>query len=499
MTDSANTQALHSLGLQDTPLITGLWQVADLERGGQDLDRERAADDLIAYVEAGYKHFDMADHYGSAELIAGTARQRLLESEQTGVSPVQLFTKWCPQPHQCTREAVRAGIDERRQRLGVETIDLLQLHWWSFDHPGYIDVMDHLMELRQEGWIRHIGLTNFDTDHLSVLLSCGHEIVSNQVCLSVLDPRALGDMSKLCLDSGVRLLAYGTLAGGFLGDRWLGAEEPTAVSDWSKMKYQRFIQAVGGWQAYQHMLQVLSEIAATHAVSISNVATRWVMQQAAVTGVIVGARLTDSQHRQDNRKLLELELSSDELQRIGEAGERLTPIAGDCGTEYRRPPFLTASGDLSDHLESLPPVFVKESVSGRRNRWRISSGSAYEPICGYSRAVRDGNRVMVSGTTATHDSERVIGANDLRAQTTYIMDKLSASLHSLGASLNDVVRTRIYLADADDWEVVSRVHGRYMGDCLPANTLLEVSRLIGDYRVEIEAEAVIPEAEDTAR
>ncbi len=497
MTDSIKTQALHSLGLQDTPLITGLWQVADLERAGQDLDREAAAADLTDYVKAGFGHFDMADHYGSAELIAGTARRQLIDAGHGGESPVQLFTKWCPQPHQCTREAVRAGIEERCERLGMETIDLLQLHWWSFDHPGYIDVMDHLMELRQEGMIRHLGLTNFDTDHLSVLLSCGHEIVSNQVCLSVLDPRALGDMSQLCMDSGVRLLAYGTLAGGFLGDRWLGADEPTVVPDWSKMKYQRFIHAVGGWQAYQQMLQVLAGIAAEHEVSISNVATRWVMQQAAVTGVIVGARLTDSQHREDNRKLLELRLTDDNLAQIRDAGKQLTPIAGDCGTEYRRPPFLTASGDLSDHLDSLPPVFTRQAVAGRSDRWRISSGSEYEPICGYSRAIRDGNRVLVSGTTATHQSDRVIGADDLRAQTTYIMDKISASLSSLGASLDDVIRTRIYLTDASDWETVSRVHGRYLGNCMPANTLIEVSRLIGDYRVEIEAEALIPAAAET--
>ncbi|ASJ70704.1 aldo/keto reductase [Granulosicoccus antarcticus] len=489
MTDQANKNALQTLGLQNTPLITGLWQVADLERGGQELDCDKAAEELIGYVQAGYPCFDMADHYGSAELIAGRARARLLASNQA--TDLKLFTKWCPQPHQCTREAVRAGIQERRERLGVETIDLLQLHWWSFDHPGYIDVMDYLMELKQEGWIGQLGLTNFDTDHLSVLLSCGHEIATNQVCLSVLDQRALGDMSELCLSSGVRLLAYGTLAGGFLGDRWLNTSEPTDVPDWSKMKYQRFIHAVGGWQVYQKILQTLATVAKEHDVSISNVATRWVMQQAAVTGTIVGARLTDSQHRQDNKNLLSLELTEDDLARIQSATQRLTPIRGDCGTEYRRPPFLTASGDLSDHLDALPPVFEKQAVAGRKDRWRISSGSEFEPICGYSRAVRDGNRVLVSGTTATHQSDRVIGHDDLRAQTTYILDKISASLASLGATLNDVIRTRIYLTDADDWETVSRVHGRYFDECLPANTLIEVSRLVGEYRVEIEAEALI--------
>jgi len=487
----SSRDVLQSLGLQDKAVITGLWQVADLERDGSELDRDRAAEELIAYAQAGFSCFDMADHYGSAELIAGRARQRLMDSGHLTDSSLNLYTKWCPQPHQCTRQAVRDGIEERRERLGMETLDLLQLHWWSFDHPGYIDVMDYLMELKQEGWIRHLGLTNFDTDHLSVLLSCGHEIATNQVCLSVLDPRALADMSEVCMQNDVRLLAYGTLAGGFLGKRWLDAEEPCSVPDWSKMKYHRFIKAAGGWALYQNMLHALNDVALKHGVSVSNIATRWVMQQPAVCGVIVGARITERQHTDDNSNLLSLELSNDDIAHINKAGELLTPIPGDCGTEYRRPPFLTASGDLSDHLESLPPVYEKQAIAGKVDRWRVSSGSEYEPICGYSRATRVGNRVLVSGTTATHGESRVIGANDFRAQTTYILDKISASLASLGASTGDVVRTRIYLSDASQWEAVSRVHGRYFADCLPANTLVEVSSLIGDYGVEIEAEAVI--------
>ncbi|MFK7993960.1 MAG: aldo/keto reductase [Granulosicoccus sp.] len=484
------TKALKSLGLQDNPIVTGLWQVADLERNGVPMDRNAAANELIDYASDGFSCFDMADHYGSAELIAGAARSKLIEKNNNQKLP-SLFTKWCPQPHECTNDAVRRGVLERRERLGVDCIDLLQLHWWSFDHPGYIDVMDTLMTLKEEGWIRHIGVTNFDTDHLQVLLSCGHEIATNQVCLSVLDPRALGDMTELCQQSNVRLLAYGSLAGGFLSDRWLNAPEPAAVSDWSKMKYQRFIQAIGGWSVFQSMLNTLHEIAVRHSVSISNVATRWVLDQSAVAGVIVGARLTERQHRENNKIPLTFQLSSEDHDQINQCSQQLSTIAGDCGTEYRRPPFLTASGDLSDHLDTLPPVFEKVAVPGKALRFRISSGSEYEPVCGYSRAVRDGNRVMVSGTTATHGADRIIGKDDLQAQTVYILDKISASLAALGASLDDVIRTRIFMVDVSKWETVSRVHGRYFADCLPANTLVEVSRLVGDYAVEIEAEALV--------
>lgn len=490
MTNDGKTDLRQQLGLHKNPVITGLWQVADLERGGNTLDCEKAAAELIAYANAGFNCFDMADHYGSAELIAGAARKIIL-NQDSDLTPPKLYTKWCPQPQECTPEAVRQGISERRERLGVDCIDLLQLHWWSFDHPGYIDVMDTLMVLKQEGWIKHIGLTNFDTDHLQVLLSCGFEIASNQVCLSVLDPRALGDMSALCATSGVNLLAYGSLAGGFLSHKWLDAPEPTEVPDWSKMKYQRFIDAVGGWAVFQSVLHTLNDIAIRHQVSLSNVATRWVIEQEAVAGVIIGARLMEKQHREANKIPLTFELSQEDHDQINQIIKRLSTIAGDCGTEYRRPPYLTASGDLSDHLDALPPIFEREPLPGNTQRWRISSGSEYEPLCGYSRAVRIGKRVLVSGTTATHGKDRIIGVDSIQAQTVYILDKISASLASLGASLNDVIRTRIYLKDVTQWEAVSRVHGRYFADCLPANTLIEVSNLVGDYGVEIEAEAVL--------
>lgn len=482
-----------SLGLQDNPIVTGLWQVADLERGGTELDRDHAATALLDYSNAGFHCFDMADHYGSAELIAGAAKAKLLNDNSDSETPLKLYTKWCPQPDQCQPEDVRRGIAERMERLGVECIDLLQLHWWTFEHPGYIDVMDSLMQLKQEGWIKHIGTTNFDTDHLQVLISCGFEVDSNQVCLSVLDRRALGNMTDLCLQHDIGLLAYGTLAGGFLTDQWLNQLEPNNITDWSKMKYHRFINATGGWASYQRVMQTLMSIAEKHAVSIANVAARWVIQQAAVAGVIVGARLTHTVHHDSNQQLLSLTLDADDMQRIEDASSNLTTIAGDCGSEYRKPPYLTASGDLSDHLESLPCAYSREAVPGRENRWRIATGSDYESICGYSRAIRDGNRIMVSGTTATHGLDRPIGISNPGAQTTYILDKIAASLAALGASLDDVIRTRIYLTDCNHWETVSRVHGRYFHNCLPANTLLEVSSLVGPYTVEIEAEAIVPD------
>lgn len=128
-------------------------------------------------------------------------------------------------------------------------------------------------------------------------------------------------------------------------------------------------------------------------------------------------------------------------------------------------------------------------------RQNISSGTDYEAIAGYSRAVRLGNVVHVSGTTATDGANTIIGIGDSGAQTDFIIRKIERVLNEAGAQLSDVVRTRVYLAPGADWEAVARAHGKYFGDIRPANTLLYIQALVGDdYLVEMEAEAIIASA-----
>ena len=477
-------------GLEIARIVTGLWQVADIERHGTLIDPVQGAADLADYAAAGFDTFDMADHYGTAELITG----ELLAGPRglAFANPVRAFTKWCPPPGPMTPSVVREGVQRALERLRVNRIDLLQFHWWTFEHPGYLDAMVELARLREEGLVAHIGLTNFDTAHLRVLLAQGIPITSNQVCCSLLDRRATEQMSALCLQRGVKLLCYGTLGGGFLSERWLGAAEPAEVGDWSKMKYRRFIDAVGGWAALQGVLRAADGIAKKHGVSIANVATRWVLEQPAVAAVIVGARLGEREHRADNLKLFDFALDAADLNALERAFAATRRIPGDCGDEYRKPPFLTASGDLSHHLAALPKVWPALAVPGQPDRQRIDSGSVWEPLAGYSRAVRVGDRILVSGTTATHGGGQLVGAGDAAAQAVYILDKIAASISALGGRLEDVVRTHVYLQDVNDWRAVSEVHGRYFGDIRPANTLLQVAALVGQgYRVEIEAEAQV--------
>lgn len=470
--------------LRISRILTGLWQIADMERDGRTLNLDQVALAMTPYAEAGFTTFDMADHYGSAEEIAG-----IFKNKYAGNRAVQLLTKWVPEPGKLNRRGVRRAVQRSLNRLQSDAIDLLQFHAWNYADPGWLDGLFWLQELKQEGLIRHLGLTNFDSAHLRIVLNSGIEVVSNQVCYSLLDQRARGSMTQLCQQHGIKILAFGTIAGGFLTERWLGRPEADidSLPTWSQMKYKRFIDVAGGWEAYQHLLHVLKAIAGRHELSIANIASRFILEQPAVGGVILGARLGKSEHIEENRRIFNFSLDAEDKTAIEAALDRLSPIPGDCGDEYRRPPFLTASGDLSHHLETFPLSYPVET--DENGRQRAFSGTPWEHMAGYCRAVRTGDRILISGTTATH-GDRVIGGSDPASQTHFIIDKIEGTLQSLGSRLEDVVRTRIFVRNIDHWEPVARAHGERFAAIRPANTLVQ-SQLVGEqYLVEIEAEAV---------
>src|SRR6185436_3704230 len=143
--------------------------------------------------------------------------------------------------------ATRAIIDRSRRRLGREALDLVQFHWWDYAVERYVEVALNLKSLRREGAIRHIGVTNFDTPRLRALLEAGVPVVSHQVQYSILDRRPAGAMSVLAAERGFRLLCYGSVLGGFLSERWLGAPEPPEpFENRSLTKYKLVIdEAVG--------------------------------------------------------------------------------------------------------------------------------------------------------------------------------------------------------------------------------------------------------------
>ena len=486
-------------GLEISRVVTGLWQVADQERGGTTLDPGKAARAMDPYADAGFTAFDMADHYGSAEVIAGTLGRRR--------SDVQFLTKWVPEPGPASEKAVAAAVRRALDRLRTDTIDLLQFHAWNYADPSWLDCLFMLAEHRAAGRIRHLGLTNCDAVHLDMAIRSGVPVVSNQVSFSLIDRRAAGVLTDVCRTHGVGLLAYGTLAGGFLSERWLGLEEPPIAESltWSQMKYRRFIDQAGGWERFQRLLRTVHRIAtaANEAnsnvtsgfakkstspppISIANVACRHILDHPAVAGIIVGARLGETDHIDDNLNLFRFHLDDAARAELDAACAQLDPIGGDCGDEYRRPPFLTASGDLSHHITHLPAPYPVESRDGID---LVSTGTPWEALAGYSRAVRTGNRILVAGTTASHGG-RLIGGRDPGAQTHFIIDKIEGALQSLGAGLDDVVRTRVFIRDDVDWEPVARAHGLRFAGIRPANTLVRAGTVGDDLLVEIEAEAV---------
>ena len=207
---------------------------------------------------------------------------------------VQVHTKYVPDldrlPTHSRADVVR-GVDRSLARLGVERLDLVQLHWWDYGVPGYVEAAVWLDELRRAGKIRHVGLTNFDRQRLSEIVAGGATIASHQVQYSVLDRRPAAGLAAQCAENGIGLLCYGAVAGGFLSDRYLGAPDPLPpLENRSLVKYRLIIDEFGGWDRFQEMLAALGRIASRHETTIGAVAIRWVLDQPGVSGAIVGAR-----------------------------------------------------------------------------------------------------------------------------------------------------------------------------------------------------------------
>lgn len=465
-------------------VIIGLWQIADMERNGSKVDPDQASASMLHYYENGFNKFDMADHYGSSEEIAGYFKHKF------NLPNLELNTKWVPEPGIINEDTAEKAVVKALKRMNAEKLDLLQFHAWNYADPHWIDALYALSTLKKKGLIENIGLTNFDHHHLNMVVQSGIPIISNQISYSLIDQRASHAMTKICLDHQIKIFAYGTVAGGFFSEKWLGKSEPAQSNQltWSQMKYKRFIDAAGGWDWYQTLLAALSKIAVNKNCSIATLASTFISKRPAVDAVIIGARLGESSHIEENKKILTVSFTDEEMNTINDVLKMAVPINGNCGDEYRKPPFLTASGDLSHHIQEFPKPYP--IIKDANDKTRVFSGTPWESLAGYARAIRKGKQIFVSGTTATHGNN-IIGGKDPAAQTHFIIDKIEGALQSVGASLHDVVRTRIFVKNLDQWEPIARAHGERFGEIQPANTMVE-AKLVGDgYLVEIEADAIV--------
>ena len=276
-------------------IAKGNWQLA--ARHGASYARDAALDDMRRFVEAGITLFDCADHYVGVEALIGEFRRRHPDHARR----LRVSTKLVPDLEslpRLTRGDLERIVDTSLTRLRQERLDLVQFHWWDYRVPGYVEAMHWLADLQSAGKVELIGTTNFDTVRLAEIVASGVPIAANQLQYSVLDRRPENGMLAFCAAHGIKLLCYGTLAGGFIAERWLGVPEPRPpFANRSLVKYRLIIDDFGGWKRFQQLLSVLDVIARRHRVSLASVALRSVLDTPDVAVAIVGAR--DASHLDD--------------------------------------------------------------------------------------------------------------------------------------------------------------------------------------------------------
>jgi len=224
--------------------------------------------------------------------------------------------------------------------MNTDCIDLLQFHWWDYQDSNYINALQHLSKLQEDGKIKNLGLTNFDTKRIKIIIEKGFKIISNQIQYSILDQRPEKIMTSFFMKYGIKIITYGTLLGGFFSEKYLNVDEPTRadLTTSSLQKYKNMIDIWGGWELFQELLEVLNKISQKHNCSIANIATRFILDKPQVAGVIIGARLGITEHIEDNNRVFSLKLDQDDISLISTVTSKsndLFDTIGDCGDEYR--------------------------------------------------------------------------------------------------------------------------------------------------------------------
>ncbi len=296
-------------------VIIGCWQLAS----GHGIIRPgNAIEHLCAFFEKGFTAFDCADIYTGVEELLGRFRAECKTRFGTASDRLRIHTKFVPDADtlaSISKKDVRAVIHRSLRRLRVDRLDLVQMHWWDFGIPGYIEAAHYLAEVQEEGDICDIATTNVDTVHLKEIVESGIRLVSQQVQYSVLDRRPEKSLVQLAREKEFTLLCYGTAAGGFIADKYLGATEPTGHDDnRSLTKYSRIIKEIGDWDCFQRILSVLREVADKHHVSITNIATRYMLEQPQVGAIILGMR--SAEHLADTCRMCALALDDEDLHAI---------------------------------------------------------------------------------------------------------------------------------------------------------------------------------------
>jgi len=273
-------------------VIKGGWQLAG---GHGDVDKQRAIQDMRAFLDAGITTFDCADIYTGVEALIGEFIAA--NAAECRAANLKVHTKLVPdldRLNDCTPAELEATIDRSLMRLRVERLDLVQFFWWDLSLGAPVETLATLAKLQQHGKIDRLGITNWDVAGIAPFVDAGLDIVSAQVQYSVLDARPKEGLDTWCATHGIALIGYGVLAGGFLTQRWLGVPDPGFdFTNRSLVKYRLIIDEFGGWDLFQALLRALNEVGARHDVDIATVAARYALEQPQVAAIIVGARYAE--------------------------------------------------------------------------------------------------------------------------------------------------------------------------------------------------------------
>ncbi|WP_106751244.1 aldo/keto reductase [Pannonibacter carbonis] len=273
-------------------VIKGGWQLAG-DHGS--VEREAAIADMEAFLDAGITTFDCADIYTGVEEMIGSFIEDVRKRRGAEVTErAVVHTKLVPDLSRLADirpDEVEAIVDRSLKRLQIDRLHLVQFFWWDLSIGDAVSAFEVLKRCQEKGKIGSLGTTNWNEMQMARFTDAGFDVVSAQVQYSILDRRPATGLASWARAQDMQLLCYGTLAGGFLTEAWLGQPDPGfAFDNRSLVKYRLIIDEFGSWDLFQTLLETLKAVGDRHGVSLSSVATRWVLDQPQVAAAIVGAR-----------------------------------------------------------------------------------------------------------------------------------------------------------------------------------------------------------------